>query len=284
MRAAAVQLNSGEDKDRNLAAADRLTRAAVADGAALVVLPEKFDVLGPDEVMLAGAEELGGPATEWARGVAAELRIDLVAGSISERRGGRDKLSNTSLHVGPDGEIRAAYRKIHMFDVVVGDVEYRESAIEEPGGEIVVSELSDSTPLGLSVCYDLRFPELYRILALRGARVVALPSAFTRVTGRAHWDVLVRARAIENQAFVVAADQVGTHPPDRESFGGSMIVDPWGEVLVRAPDEDCFVAADLDFARLDEVRRSLPSLANRAPDAYSWPAEPRAPVPAGGRG
>ena len=284
MRAAAVQLNSGEDKDRNLATADRLTRAAAADGAQLVVLPEKFDLLGPDEVMQQGAEELGGPATQWARGIAAELRIDLVAGSISERRGDRDKLSNTSLHVGPDGEIRAVYRKIHMFDVVVGGVEYRESAIEEPGAEIVVSELRDSTPLGMTVCYDLRFPELYRILALRGARVIALPSAFTKVTGRAHWDVLVRARAIENQAFVVAADQVGVHPPGKESFGGSMIVDPWGEALARAPDEDCFVAADLDFDRLNEVRATLPSLANRVPSAYLWPEGARSPAPAGSGG
>lgn len=277
MRAAAVQLNSTDDKDRNLRTADRLTRAAAADGATLVVLPEKFNVLGTDDDLLAGAEPLDGPATRWASDVARELRIDLVAGSITERRDGLEKLSNTSVHLGPDGAVRAIYRKIHMFDVVVGGVGYRESAIEQPGGEIVVSSLHGGQPLGLSICYDLRFPELFRILAVRGARVIALPSAFTKVTGSAHWDVLVRARAIENQAFVVAADQIGSHPPDKQSFGGSMIADPWGEVIARAPDEECFVSADLDLGRQDEVRRQLPSLANRVPSAYDWPAHDRVP-------
>ena len=274
MRAAAIQLNSDDDRARNLRAADELTRAAAADGAGLIVLPEKFDLLGTDEAMERGATALDGPAIEWARATARELGVDLVAGSVAERRPGRDKLSNTSVHVGPDGEIAASYRKIHMFDVVVGGVQYRESATEEPGDDVAVSRLADGTELGLTVCYDVRFPELYRILALRGARVIALPAAFTKVTGRAHWEVLVRARAIENQAFVVAANQCGVHPPgDKESFGGSLIVDPWGEVLARAGDEPCFVAADLDLARQDEVREQLPSLANRVPDAYRWPAE-----------
>ena len=275
MRAAAIQLNSGEDRGRNIQAADELTRAAAADGAELIVLPEKFDLLGTDAAMEAGAEPLdGGAAIGWARATARELGVDLVAGSVAERRSGHDKLSNTSVHVGPDGEIAAVYRKIHMFDVVVGGVEYRESATEEPGDEIALSRLADGTGLGLTVCYDLRFPELFRILAVRGARAIALPAAFTKVTGRAHWEVLVRARAIENQAFVVAADQCGVHPPgDKESYGGSLIVDPWGEVLARAGDEPCFVAADLDLARQDEVREQLPSLANRVPGAYRWPAE-----------
>jgi deaminated glutathione amidase len=279
VRAAAVQLNSNEDKDRNLAAADRLTRAAAADGAELVVLPEKFNVLGTNEDFVRGAETLEGRTIGWAREVARELGIDLVAGSIAERREGRDKLSNTSVHVGPDGEIRAVYRKIHMFDVEVGGQVYRESDSEEPGGEIVLSQTDGGLPLGLTVCYDLRFPELYRILAVQGARVVTLPAAFTKVTGQAHWEILIRARAIENQAFIVAADQVGAHPPDRETFGGSLIVDPWGEVLARAPDastgaaEPSFVAADLDLARQDEVREKLPSLANRLAGAYRWPQE-----------
>jgi predicted amidohydrolase len=276
MRAAAVQLNSGADTERNLGAADRLTRAAARDGAELVVLPEKFHALGSEEQMLAAAETLEGPTLGWARETARELGIDLVAGSIAERREGHEKLANTSVHVGPDGELRAVYRKIHMFDVVVGGVEYRESATEDPGDEVVLSQTADGLPLGLTVCYDLRFPELYRILAVRGARVVAVPAAFTRVTGEAHWEILLRARAIENQAFVVAADQVGRSGDGKESFGGSMIVDPWGEVLARAPDEECFVAADLDLARQDEVRTQLPSLANRVPDAYRWPVEAHA--------
>ena len=273
MRAAVVQLNSTDDKERNMAKADRLTREAAADGADLIVLPEKFNVLGEHEDYVAGAETLDGPTITWARDVAREFGIDLVAGSIVEKREGREKLGNTSVHVGPDGEIRGVYRKIHMFDVVVGGIEYRESASEDPGDEIVVSEAAGGVPLGLTVCYDLRFPELFRILAIRGARVLTLPAAFTKVTGQAHWEILIRARAIENQAFVVAADQIGTHPPDKESFGGSMIVDPWGEVLARAPDRECFVAANLEFARQDEVRDRLPSLANRVAGAYRWPDE-----------
>jgi deaminated glutathione amidase len=274
MRAAAVQLNSTEDKVRNLGTADRLTRAAAADGAQLIVLPEKFNVLGRHEAYGEQAEPLDGPTIRWARDLARELGVDLVAGSIVERREGHDKLGNTSVHIGPDGELRAVYRKIHMFDVTVEGKEYRESASQEAGGEVVLSDASGLS-LGMTICYDLRFPELFRILAIRGARALILPAAFTKVTGAAHWDVLIRARAIENQAFVVAADQIGTHPPDNESFGGSQIVDPWGEVLARAPDEECFIAADLDLARQDEVRQTLPSLANRVPAAYSWPEEVR---------
>jgi deaminated glutathione amidase len=275
VRAAAVQLNSGTDKARNLAAADRLTRAAAADGAELVVLPEKFNLLAVEDELRGGAEPLDGPTVGWARETARELGIDLVAGSFAERRAERERLSNTSVHIGPDGELRAVYRKIHMFDVTVEGVEYRESATEEPGGEIVVSE-AGGVPLGLSVCFDLRFPELFRILAVRGARVIAVPSAFTRPTGEAHWELLLRARAVENQAFVVAADQVGEWQPGKESHGGSMIVDPWGEVLARAPDSragggETFVCADLHFARQDEVRERLPSLAGRVESAYRWP-------------
>jgi deaminated glutathione amidase len=274
VRAAAVQLNSTEDKDRNLEAADRLTRAAAADGAELVVLPEKFNVLGTHDHYRQGAEPIeGGRTIDWARATARELGIDLVAGSIPELREGRDKLSNTSVHVGPDGEIKGVYRKIHMFDVVVGGQTYRESESEEAGEEIVLSETAGHTPLGLTVCYDLRFPELYRILAVKGARIIALPAAFTKITGQAHWEILIRARAIENQAFVVAADQIGRSPGDHDSFGGSIIVDPWGEVLAKAPDEETFIAADLDLSRQEEIREQLPSLANRIPTAYAWPQE-----------
>src|SRR6476469_5660890 len=157
-----------------------------------------------------------------------------------------------------------------MFDVEVGGVTYRESEHEEPGEEIVTAAVADVT-VGLSVCYDLRFPELFRILAVRGARVLTVPSAFTLATGRDHWEVLLRARAIENQAFVFAPGQIGTAPPHYESYGRSMIVDPWGVVLATAPDEECFVAADLDLAAQERVRETLPSLANRRPATYAWP-------------
>jgi predicted amidohydrolase len=273
VRAAVVQLNSTNDTDRNLETADRLVRAAAADGATLVVLPEKWSVIGTADDLRAGAQSLDGPAVAWARAAARELGIDLVAGSISEQVAGREKLSNTSVHAGPDGGLRAVYRKIHMFDVEVDGTRYLESETEEPGCDIVLSESADGVGLGLSICYDLRFPELFRILAVRGARVIALPAAFTLATTRDHWEVLVRARAIENQAFVLAANQIGEHPPGMRSGGRSMIVDPWGIVLAVAPDTETHVIADLDLERQNSVRRTLPSLAHRRPGAYAWPAE-----------
>ena len=273
MRAAAVQLTSTPDRDRNLATADRLTRAAVAAGAELVVLPEKWPVLSTPEETAAGAEPFDGPALGWARATARELGIDLLAGSIAERVEGREKGSNTSAHIGPDGEVHAVYRKIHMFDVEVGGRVYKESEHEAPGEEIVLSQTADGTNLGLTICYDVRFPELYRILAVRGAEIVTVPAAFTFATTRDHWEVLLRARAIEGQAFVVAANQIGEHAPGIRSGGRSMIVDPWGVVLATAPDSETFVVAELDLERQAEIRRTLPSLANRRPEAYRWPTE-----------
>jgi deaminated glutathione amidase len=270
MRAAAVQLNSTDDKERNLGTAERLVRDAARDGAELIALPEKWNLLGPGEALRAGAEDLDGPTLSAVCSWARELGVHVVAGSISERVAERDKLSNTSVLVCPDGEVGAVYRKIHMFDVDVGGVAYRESEHEEPGTEIVVSSAAD-VPVGLTVCYDLRFPELYRILAVRGARVITIPSAFTLHTGKDHWEPLLRARAIENQTFVLAPNQIGEAPPHYNSYGRSMIVDPWGVPLATAPDDECFVAADLDFALQDRIRESLPSLANRRPESYRWP-------------
>jgi deaminated glutathione amidase len=272
MRAAAVQLESTKDTEGNLAAAERLVRGAAADGAELVVLPERLDIRGAAADYAAGAESLDGRAVTWARELARELGIDLVAGSVAERRQGRERVSNTSVHAGPDGELRAVYRKIHMFDVEVGGVEYRESEHSESAGEIVLSETANGVGLGLTICYDLRFPELYRILALRGARIVTVPANFTRVTGEAHWEVLLRARAIENQVFVIAPGQGRRPGPEGDSYGNSMIVDPWGEVLARAPAKgEHVISAELDLARQDEVREKLPSLANRVEAAYRWP-------------
>jgi predicted amidohydrolase len=277
VRAAAVQLQSTTDTEQNLASAERHTRAAAADGAELVVLPERLDIRGAAADYSAGAEPLDGRPVTWARELARELGIDLVAGSVAERRDGHERVSNTSVHVGPEGEIRAVYRKIHMFDVEVGGVEYRESEHSEPADELVLSGTANGVGLGLTICYDLRFPELYRILALRGARVITVPANFTRVTGEAHWQVLLRARAIENQVFVIAPGQGRRPGPEGDSYGNSMIVDPWGEVLARASTEgEGFIAADLDLARQDEIREKLPSLANRVEAAYKWPQEVRA--------
>jgi predicted amidohydrolase len=271
LRAAAVQLTATPDKAANLQAADRLVRRAAADGARLVVLPEKWSVLGRGSDLREGAEPLDGPAITWARDAARDLGIDLVAGSVSERVDGEDKLRNTSLHIGPDGEIKATYRKMHMFDVEVGGTVYRESEHEAPGDDVVLSTTADGVELGLTVCYDVRFPELYRILAVRGARVVTIPAAFTVPTTRDHWEVLVRARAIEDQCFVIAANQVGTHVEGLASGGRSMIVDPWGLVLAQAADAQTVITADLDLDAQAAIRTRLPSLANRRPVAYRWP-------------
>ncbi len=273
MRVAAVQLNSTTERSVNIAAADRLTRAAAADGAELIVLPEKWTAIGSHDDLRAVAETLDGPGVTWARETARELQVDLIAGSIVELLPGDEKFANTSLHIDPRGDVRAVYRKIHMFDVEVGGRRYEESALERPGEEIVISETAGGVELGLSICYDLRFPELYRILAVRGARIIVLPSAFTLGTTRDHWETLIRARAIENQAFVVAANQVGAHAAGYHSGGRSMIVDPWGVILAQAADRPAQIVATLDLERQQEIRRELPALANRRPGAYAWPTE-----------
>lgn len=270
MRVAAVQLNATDDYDRNMAVAERLVREAAADGAELVALPEKWTFLGPPESIREAAQPLTGDAfaaaAQWAR----ELRIHLVAGSAPELMVGEPKPFNTSVLFGPDGQTLGVYRKIHMFDVDVGGVAYRESEAEGPGSEPVVTN-AGGVLVGLTVCYDLRFPELYRILALRDAALITVPAAFTERTGRDHWEVLLRARAIENQVFVLAPNQIGEAPPHYRSYGHSMIVDPWGVVLAQAPDTECFISADLDFGAQNEIRDSLPSLRNRRPQAYRWP-------------
>jgi deaminated glutathione amidase len=276
LRVAAVQLNSNADQAANLATADRLTRAAAAQGAELIVLPEKWTAMGSEHELRASAQTLDGAAVAWARETARELGVDLVAGSFLETVPGQEKLANTSVHVGPDGEVMAVYRKIHMFDVEVAGHVYRESEIEQPGEEIVLSRTADGVELGLSVCYDLRFPELYRILAVRGARIITIPAAFTLATTRDHWETLVRARAIEDQAFVIAANQFGAHPAGQHSGGRSMIVDPWGIVLAQAADGEGAIVAELDLERQLEIRASLPSLANRRPESYAWPQEQHA--------
>jgi deaminated glutathione amidase len=270
VRVAAVQLNSTGEKGRNLSAAERLVRAAAAEGAELVALPEKWNLLAAGDELAAGAEVLDGPSLNAARGWARDLGIYLLAGSIAERGGEAEKAFNTSVLIGPGGEDLAVYRKIHMFDVEAGGVLYRESDREQPGKEIVSAPV-DGVELGMTVCYDLRFPELYRILAVRGARMIAVPSAFTAATGRDHWEVLLRARAIENQAFLIAPNQVGEASPHYSSHGRSAIVDPWGVVLAMAPDEECFVIAELDLAAQERIRERLPSLASRRPSSYLWP-------------
>ena len=268
IRVACVQMTSRQDKAANLERAEALVARAASTGADIVVLPEKWNLIGSADDYRAAVEPLeGGVSTEamsrWARA----LGITLVGGSITERREGREKLSNTSCVFGPDGELVAVYRKIHLFDVEVGGHVYRESEAEEPGTEAVVARAEDWL-VGLTVCYDVRFPELYRILALDGAELVTVPAHFTTPTGKDHWHVLLRARAIENQYYVAAAGQVGETISGKPAYGRSLIVDPWGIVLAQAPDEETVIVAELDRARMRDIRAKLPSLANRQPDAY----------------
>ncbi len=271
IRVACVQMTSRADKAANLETAERLVAQAAATGADLVVLPEKWNAIGDAATLRTAAEPIEGgesvaAMSEWAR----RHGITLVGGSITERRDGREKLSNTSLVLDTDGSVVATYRKIHLFDVEVGGVTYRESEAEEPGDEPVVTRVED-WGLGLTVCYDVRFPELYRILALEGAELVTVPAHFTTPTGKDHWHVLLRARAIENQCYVAAAAQIGETLPGKPAYGRSLIVDPWGVVVAQAPDEETVIAAELDRAHLQEIRAKLPSLANRQPNAYRWP-------------
>jgi len=270
LRVACVQMSSRADKAANLERAEALVARAAATGADVVVLPEKWNAIGNVETLHGAAEPLNGESVEAMSAWAKQHGITLVGGSIAERREGREKLSNTCVVLDREGEIAAVYRKIHLFDVEVGGLVYRESDAEEPGDEPVVC--AADWPIGLSVCYDVRFPELYRILALEGALLVTVPAHFTLHTGKDHWVVLLRARAIENQLFVAAAAQFGETTPGRWSYGRSLIADPWGLVVALAPDEETVISAELDRPRLDDVRAKLPSLATRQPDAYRWPA------------
>ena len=267
--AACVQFRASRDKSENIARMAPLVSQAAARGARLVLLPEKWNAIADGRELLNYAESLeqGGETidalSDWAR----TLGIDLICGSIAIADG--DRVGNVSIAFSPDGEMAASYTKIHLFDVEVGGTVYRESDGTAPGSEPVLVELS-GLPVGLSVCYDLRFPELYRSLEQAGALVLTVPSAFTLLTGMAHWEPLLRARAIENQAFVLAADQHGD-PGDygMPRFGNSMIVDPWGTVIARCgPDGDGVIVAELDLAEQRRTRRLLPALEHRRPDAY----------------
>jgi predicted amidohydrolase len=268
MRVAAVQMCSTPDKERNLATAARLVEGAVDAGAELVALPELFNLWGSGRQLRDGAEPLGGPSISWARGAAANHKVSLLAGSIVERsdRGG-EHFHNTSCLIDAAGEVVGTYRKIHLFDVDVPGAVHRESATITAGDEVVVADVGPLR-VGMSTCYDLRFPELFRAHLSRGANTVLLPSAFTAATGKDHWEPLLRARAIENQVFVIAPNQRGNSTEKLHWHGRSMIVDPWGIVLATAPDRDCWIAADLDLDAQQRVRSTLPSGEHRRPELF----------------
>jgi predicted amidohydrolase len=263
--AAVCQMTSTSDEAGNLRQAEELIRAATARGARLVATPENTSYLGPHAEKVRRAEPLDGATCELFASLARELGIHLLLGSFNERVDDPARCANCSVLFAPDGARLATYRKIHLFDVDVPDgVSFRESATVAPGREVVVAE----TPLGrlgLSICYDLRFGELYRALVARGAELIAIPSAFTATTGRAHWEPLVRARAIETQCWILAPGQVGQHDDDglKASWGESMIVDPWGKVVARVESGIGIAVAEIDLARVSDVRRAIPVAEHR---------------------
>ena len=265
VRVAGIQMRSGVEIAPNIAAASGLIRDAARQGAQLVATPEMTNLLDirpgkarPKIVPEADDQTLGAM-----RGLAAELGIWMLIGSIAVTLAGEDRLANRSVLIAPDGSVRARYDKIHMFDVEVGDGQsYRESRAYRPGERAVLAE-TEFGKLGMTICYDVRFPHLYRKLAQAGAGILTIPAAFTRVTGKAHWHVLVRARAIETGSFVIAPAQGGKHEDGRETFGHSLIVSPWGEVLAeKADDEPGVILADLDLDAVAIARRRIPSLGN----------------------
>ncbi len=264
---ALVQLDATDHVDANIERATDLAGQAAATGARLVVLPEYLHYRGPDDGFPASARPIPGPFTEAFAAVARRFGTWILMGSVAEAVGDGERPYNTSVLIDPTGSIAAIYRKIHLFDVAVDDGPVdTESARVAPGSEPVCADV-DGVRLGMSVCYDLRFPELYRSLALAGAEVLAVPANFTERTGRDHWEVLLRARAIENGTWVLAAGQTGGRP-GQPAFGRSMVVDPWGIVVAQASDGVGILRADVETDRVAAVRRQIPSLANRRPEAY----------------
>jgi predicted amidohydrolase len=271
-------MNSMDDRDANIASALELIDIAAARGARLVVLPEVWPYLGPADALREIAEPIPGQITELFAERARRFGIFIHGGSIYETSAGDPGIYNTAFVIDPHGELIASYRKIHLYDVVLdGVAQYEESATISPGDELFVIEI-DGLKVGLATCYDLRFPEVFRILALRGAEVILLPAAFTMTTGKDHWETLIRARAIENSLYMVAAAQWGKHPPGNWCYGRSMIVDPWGTVLTTATDGIGIAQATIAPDRIEAVRRQIPSLANRRPTAYQWPESEEALV------
>jgi predicted amidohydrolase len=255
-------MTASSSKEENLAKAETFVRLAAERGASLIVLPEVFSWRGKRADEPSQVERIPGLTSQRLSELAARHRIYLLAGSFLEKLD-EPRSYNTSLLFSPAGEILCRYRKIHLFDIdIPGQVSVKESDTKKPGEEVVTCQTELGT-FGLSVCYDLRFPELYRILSSQGAEIVFIPSAFTFPTGAAHWEPLLRARAIENQVYIIAPNQIGKNTHGFADYGNSMIVDPWGKVLARAPDKECFVTAEIDLEYLHKVRRELPCLAHR---------------------
>jgi len=265
---ACVQMHADRPLVDNLAVAERLVARAAARGAEVISLPERWNGTGTDAAMVAAAEALEGASAQAMAGWARQHGVWLHGGSIGEATEPGERASNTTLVFDPDGNRVATYRKIHMFDIDVEGAAYRESATNRPGDRLVLADMA-GWPIGLSICYDLRFPEQYRALALAGAEAFMVPAGFTMATGRDHWEVLLRARAIENGAYVIAANQHGLWDGSAR-YARSMIVDPWGVVLANAGDGESICVAAIDRDRVTQVRTQIPALAARQPDAYRF--------------
>jgi predicted amidohydrolase len=260
--AAVVQMTSTADVERNLATAEALVERAAAQGATFVALPENFGFLRSEGQPVPDPQPLDGPWVQRMAALARRLHLTLLLGSIPEHVAGDPLIRNTSVLLGPDGSTLGVYRKIHLFDIDLPGMEHlKESRAVRPGEEVVVTETAVGL-VGLSICYDLRFPELYRKLARLGALTLCVPAAFTERTGRAHWELLLRARAVENLAWVLAPAQAGQHGGGRASYGHAMIVDPWGHVAAEVEDGEGIAVAGLDFHRQERLRRQLPALSH----------------------
>lgn len=276
LRVAVIQTNPGPDKAANVAEALAFVAEAAQQGADVVALPETFHCRGSNDVKRKSAEPIPGPLSEELSRTAATHGITLLAGSYNERHDDDDdpRTYNTSLLFGPDGTLLAKYRKIHLFDAYIdGSLQPRESSRNRPGNDVVVADTPHGR-VGLTICYDVRFPELYRALTQAGARILFVPSNFTTRTGRDHWEVLLRARAIENGAYVIAPATMGGAGGDFTSYGRSLIVDPWGTVIACSPDVPGITLATLDLDRVDVIRTSLPSLHHVRPETYVSPPNP----------
>lgn len=268
MKVAAIQLNPQDNKEENISSALQYVREAANNGAEFIVLPEYVDFMGEDSKKVMLGETIPGPTSNAFASVAKEYNIYLLCGSILEKADDK-RVYNSSMLINGNGEIIATYRKLHLYDAIFeGRYTIKESDTIKPGNDVVTAE-TDFGTIGLTICYDIRFPELFRSLALRGSKVIFVPAAFPLYTGAHHWEILLRARAIENQCYIVAAGQFGIAPPDHVEFGNSMIIDPWGTVLARAPEKEAIIIENLDLGYIDQVRGKIPCLNHRRPSVYS---------------
>jgi predicted amidohydrolase len=271
LRVSLVQMKVTNQVEENVQTAVELIKEAVKSSPDVVVLPENFHMMGRKSEFFEAAETIDGPTLTKLKHLAKEKGIYIVAGTMNLRVPGEEKLKNTCCVINPEGEIQDVYEKIHTFNAQIGGRTITGSKVEQAGGKIVVTSIK-GVPVGLGVCFDLRFPEMFRIMALKGAKVIIVPAIFMLHTGKDHWEVLLRARAIENQVYMVAPATYGTFPPHHEwSYGRSMVVDPWGIVTAQASDQTCVITADLDLNWVEDVRKRVPTLTQRRPDVYDWP-------------